>query len=150
LTLRNATRYGETINDYVVTNPGDGTVEMNPADGQYWLQRGLKSRWQKSTILTNVTELSGEANTGSLKHRFNFGIELARETIRNASYNVSTITGRSCPAVFGAGELDCTPYLSPNPNDPWSGTIERAPLSLDAHSTTQAVYLFDTIDLSEA
>ena len=150
LTLRNATRYGETINDYVVTNPGDGTVEMNAADGQYWLQRGLKSRWQKSTILTNVTELSGEANTGSLKHRFNFGIELARETIRNASYNVSTIRGRSCPAVFGAGELDCTPYLSPNPNDPWSGTIERAPLNLDAHSTTQAVYLFDTIDLSDA
>ncbi|MDX3894136.1 TonB-dependent siderophore receptor [Pusillimonas sp.] len=150
LTLRNAIRYGETVNDYVVTNPGDGTVLMNPADGRYWLQRGTKSRWQKSTMLTNVTELNGQADTGQLKHRFNFGIELSRETIRNASYNIATTSGRACPAVFGAGEMDCTPYLSPDPSDPWSGSVERAPLSLDAHSSTQAVYLFDTMDVSEA
>lgn len=150
LTVRNAIRYGETINDYVVTNPGDGTVQMNPVDGQYWLQRGTKSRWQKSTMLTNVTELYGKAETGSLKHSFNFGVELSRETIRNAGYGVTTTSGSACPTVFGAGEMDCTLYLSPNPSDPWSGSIERQPLNLDAESTTQAVYLFDTIELSEA
>src|SRR5690606_19540826 len=69
---------------------------------------------------------------------------------RNAGYDVTTSSGSACPAVFGAGKMDCTPYLSPNPSDPWSGSIERQPLNLDAESTTQAVYLFDTIELSEA
>src|SRR5690606_36249868 len=90
LTVRNATRYGETLNDYVVTNPGDGTVRFDTASNQYWLQRGTKSRWQKSTLLANVTELYGEAQTGTFKHRFNLGVVLSRETNKNASYTVST------------------------------------------------------------
>ncbi len=149
LTVRNATRYGETLNDYVLTNPGDGTKAFDPVSNQWWMQRGLKSRWQKSTILANVTELSGKFDTGSLKHSFNAGIELSRETTKNASYNVTTTGGSACPAVIGAGKFDCTPLYSPNPNDPWTGSIARGPLSLDAKSTTQAAYLFDSIALSE-
>lgn len=148
LTVRNATRYGETLNDYVLTNPGDGQVKYDPGTNQYWLLRGLKSRWQKSTTLANVTELTGAFETGSLKHSFNIGIELSRETTKNASYNVSTTTGSACPAVF-AGKMDCTPLFNPNPNDPWSGSITRGPLSLDAKSTTQAAYFFDSIELNE-
>src|SRR3546814_4856724 len=64
LTLRNATRYGETLNDYLVTNPGDGTVKFDSASNQYWLQRGTKSRWQEGTMLANVTELYGSLDTG--------------------------------------------------------------------------------------
>lgn len=148
LTLRNATRYGETLNDYVLTNPGDGQVKYDAGTGQYWLLRGLKSRWQKSTTLANVTELTGKFETGSLKHRFNAGIELSRETTKNASYNVTTTNGSTCPAVF-AGKMDCTPLFNPNPDDPWSGDITRGPLSLDAKSTTQAAYFFDSIELNE-
>lgn len=149
LTLRNATRYGETLNDYVVTNPGDGTVKFDPGSNQYWLQRGTKSRWQKSTMISNVTELYGKLDTGSIKHSFNLGVEFSRETNKNASYNVSTDRGTACPAIFGAGKLDYTPYLNPNPSDSWSGSITRQPLSLDSTSTTRAAYLFDTIELSE-
>src|SRR5690606_23643361 len=43
----------------------------------------------------------------------------------------------------------CTPLYSPNPSDPWSGSVTRGPLNLDAKSTTQAAYLFDSIKLSE-
>src|SRR3546814_6988496 len=71
LTLRNATRYGETLNDYLVTNPGDGTVKFDSASNQYWLQRGTKSRLQEGTMLANVTEVSGSLDTGTLKHRHN-------------------------------------------------------------------------------
>lgn len=149
LTLRNATRYGETINDYVVTNPGDGTRKFDPVTQQWWLQRGTKSRWQKSTMLANVTELSGKFETGGLKHSFNAGIELSQETTKNASYALSTTRGAACPAVFGAGKLDCTPLYNPNPNDPWSGSITRGALSLDAKSTTQAAYFSDSIALSD-
>jgi len=149
LTLRNATRYGETINDYVVTNPGDGTVRFDPGSNQYWLQRGTKSRWQKSTMLTNVTELYGQLETGSLKHNFNLGVEFSRETNKNASYTVATASGSACPPGFPAGSLDCTPFYHPNPSDPWSGSLERQPLSQDSTSTTRAAYLFDTIEFSE-
>jgi catecholate siderophore receptor len=149
LTLRNSTRYGETLNDYVVTNPGDGTALFDPATNEYWLQRGTKSRWQKNTLLTNVTELYGQVNTGSIEHHFNLGVELSRETNKNASYVVTTTDGTACPSVFAAGSMDCTPFYSPNPSDNWSGTIDRGPLSVDSTSTTQAAYLFDTIKLSE-
>src|SRR5690606_9632379 len=119
---------------------------------QWWLQRGTKSRWQKSTILANVTELTGAFETGSLKHRFNAGIELTRETTKNASYNVATRSGSACPASLpgsARSPFDCTPLYHPNPNDPWTGSITRNPLSLDAKSTTQAAYFLDSIELSE-
>src|SRR5690606_41218731 len=106
--------------------PGDGKMQYVPGTTPYWLLRGLKSRWQKSTTLPNVTELTGAFEPGSLKHSFNTGIELSRETTKNASYNVSTTTGSACPAVF-AGKMDCTPLFNPNPNDPWSGSITRGP-----------------------
>lgn len=147
LMLRNATRYGETLNDYVVTNPGDGSVAFDAPTNQYWLLRGTKSRWQRSTMLANVTELSGKLETGSLKHSFTAGIELSRETNKNASYKVNTITGSACPSVF-AGKLDCTPLYNPNPSDPWTGSLEKGPLSQDTTSTTKAAYLFDSITLS--
>ncbi|HEY9280206.1 MAG TPA: TonB-dependent receptor, partial [Eoetvoesiella sp.] len=149
LTLRNATRYGETINDYVVTNPGDGTARFDAATNQYWLQRGTKSRWQKSELLTNATELYGKLDTGSIKHSFNLGVEFSRETNKNASYTVATTAGAACPASFSAGSLDCTPFFRPNPSDSWSGSITRQPLNLDSKSTTRAAYLFDTIEFSE-
>src|SRR5690606_35828048 len=109
LTLRNATRYGETLNDYLVTNPGDGTVEFDAATNQYWLQRGTKSRWQESTMLANVTELYGSLDTGTLKHRYNLGLEFSRETNKNASYSMTTTQGAPCPAGAGfkAGSMDC-------------------------------------------
>ncbi len=149
LTLRNATRYGETLNDYMVTNPGDGTVLFDPVTSEYWMKRGTKSRWQKNTMLTNVTELYGELDTGSLKHHFNVGVEFSRETNKNASYTPTTASGSACPAVYGVGALDCTPFFSPNPNDPWTGSITRGPLSVDSTSSTRAAYIFDSIELSE-
>lgn len=151
LTLRNATRYGETLNDYLVTNPGDGTVKFDSASNQYWLQRGTKSRWQEGTMLANVTELYGSLDTGTLKHRYNLGVEFSRETNKNASYAMTTTQGAPCPAGAGfkAGSMDCTPYLDPRFSDPWSGSITRNPLNQDTTSTTRAAYLFDTIELSE-
>jgi len=148
LTLRNATRFGETLNDYVLTNPGDGQVAFDAATNKYWLLRGTKTRWQKSNMLANVTELYGKFDTGPVKHSFNAGIELSREKNRNASYVIETLNGSACPAVF-AGKMDCTPLFDPNPDDPWSGNITRGPLSVDAKSTTKAAYFFDSIELNE-
>jgi catecholate siderophore receptor len=151
MTVRNATRYGQTLNDYVVTNPGDGGVaRFDPTSQEWWMQRGLKSRWQQTTMLSNVTDLYGKLNTGSLKHTYDVGMEYTRERTKNASYNVTTSAGSFCPPVFGAGAKDCTPVYHPNPEDNWSGDISRGPLTNNTTSYTRSLYAFDTIEFSKA
>src|SRR5690606_14148635 len=54
----------------------------------------------------------------------------------------------ACPSVF-AGKQDCTPLYNPDPSAPWSGSITRGPLSLDAKSTTKAAYFFDSIEIND-
>ena len=145
LALRNVTRYSQTLNDYVVTNPGDGGTAQN-IGGVWWMKRGLKSRWNPAETLANVTDLHGSFLTGAIKHNFDVGLELSREKNRNAGYNVTTLTGTACPAPLTG--LDCTQVYNPNPNDPWTGTITRGNVN---HNTTDTigVYAFDSMAFGE-
>ena len=145
LAIRNVTRYAQTLNDYVVTNPGDGGMAQN-INGVWWMKRGTKSRWNPTETLANVTDLHGSFTTGAIKHNFDMGLELSREKNRNASYNVTTLSGSACPAPLTG--LDCTPVYNPNPNDPWTGTITRGNVS---HNTTDSigVYAFDSMAFGE-
>jgi catecholate siderophore receptor len=113
------------------------------------MQRGLKSRWNQTTLLSNVTELYGKFETGSLKHSYDVGVEFTSEHNKNASYNVTTTSGSACPGVYPAGTMDCTLVYHPDPHDNWSGTIDRGPLTTDTTSNTRAIYAFDTVELSE-
>ncbi|MNH53491.1 putative TonB-dependent receptor BfrD precursor [compost metagenome] len=145
LALRNVTRYSQTLNDYIVTNPGDGGAAQN-INGVWWMKRGLKSRWNPTETLANVTDLHGSFLTGAIKHNFDLGLELSREKNRNAGYNVTTLTGTACPAPLTG--LDCTPVYDPNPNDPWTGTVTRGNVS---HNTTDTLglYAFDSMAFGE-
>jgi catecholate siderophore receptor len=149
-TIRNVTRYSETLNDYVVTNPGDGGNITNNGvaliNGVYWMKRGTKSRWNPATTLANVTELYGTFNTGSVKHTVDFGLELSSETNKNASYTITTTGGSTCPAPLTG--FDCTPLYDPNPGDPWSGTIIKGLVS-DSTTETTGIYGFDSIAFGE-
>ena len=145
LKIRNVTRYAETLNDYVVTNPGDGGAAQQ-INGVWWMKRGLKSRWNPTDTLANVTDLTGSFQTGGLKHSFNLGLELSSEKNDNAGYTVTTLTGTACPAPLTG--LDCTQVYNPNPSDPWTGTITRGLVSsTDTQST--GVYAFDSISFGE-
>jgi catecholate siderophore receptor len=150
LTLRNVSRWSETLNDYVVTNPGDGgnttTGGVALIGGTYWMKRGTKSRWNPTQTIANVTDLTGKFSTGGLRHSFNVGLELAREDNRNASYTVTTISGSACPAPLTG--FDCTPLYDPNPQDPWTGTIVRGLIS-DATTDTVGLYAVDSIAIGE-
>ncbi|WP_312144058.1 TonB-dependent siderophore receptor [Brevundimonas sp.] len=145
LKIRNVTRYAETLNDYVVTNPGDGGAAQQ-INGVWWMKRGLKSRWNPADTLANVTDLTGTFQTGGVKHSFNLGLELSGEINDNAGYTVTTLTGTACPAPLTG--LDCTQVYNPNPSDPWTGTITRGLVSsTDTQST--GVYAFDSISFGE-
>ncbi len=145
LTLRNLTRYSETLNDYVVTNPGDGGTAVL-VGGEWWMKRGLKSRWNPAETFANVTDLFGSFQTGALKHDFDLGVEYSREINRNAGYTVTTTSGTACPVEIGG--LDCTLVYDPDPSDPWTGSIARG---AESHSNTKTlgVYGFDSISFAQ-
>ena len=145
LAVRNTTRYAETLNDYVVTNPGDGGTAVL-VGGEYWMKRGLKSRWNPTDTLANVTDLYGVFRTGAIKHNFDIGLELSTEENRNASYAVTTTGGSTCPAPLSG--FDCTRVYAPNPSDPWTGSIVRGAVTTSTTDTT-AVYAFDSMELGE-
>ena len=145
LAIRNSTRYSETLNDYVVTNPGDGgnAVLINNV---WWMKRGLKSRWNPVDTTANVTELYGTFNTGSIKHTFDLGAEFTHEVNDNASWTVTSRTGTACPAPLTG--VDCTPLYSPNPSDPWTGTKVLGAITENT-TDTKAVFAFDSIAFGE-
>lgn len=160
LTIRNVSRYAETLNDYIVTNPGDGGYVGRAADGTYWMKRGTKTRWNPVTTLANVTDVFGQFATGSIKHSYDVGVELSREHNKNATYSTYTTSGAACPtgltpvsgtypiATGASGAGDCTPVYNPNPEDSWTGVINRGPTS---SNTTEAigVYANDSITLTD-
>lgn len=159
-TIRNVSRYSQTLNDYIVTNPGDGGYVGRAADGTYWMKRGTKTRWNPVTTLANVTDVFGQFATGSIKHSYDVGVELSREHNRNATYSTYTTSGSACPtdlttvsgtyptATGASGAGDCTSVYNPNPDDAWTGVINRGPTS---SNTTEAigVYANDSITLTE-
>ncbi|MCA0367990.1 MAG: TonB-dependent receptor [Proteobacteria bacterium] len=159
-TIRNVSRYAETLNDYIVTNPGDGGYVGRAADGTYWMKRGTKTRWNPVSTLANVTDVYGQFATGSVRHSYDVGVELTRERNRNATYSTYTTSGAACPTglttVVGspptangaAGAGDCTPVYNPNPDDAWTGVINRGPVSSNTTETI-GVYANDSISLTE-
>lgn len=148
MTFRGVFRYAKTVNDYVVTNPGDGG-NAQFVDGQWWMKRGLKSRWNPATTVAAVADVYGRFTTGAIEHSYDIGLELSREKNENASYTVTTTAGSACPTGFtGAGTGDCTLVYAPNPSDPWAGTIVRGPVSSTV-SKTAGIYVFDTLSFGD-
>lgn len=154
LRLRNVTRFSRTLNDYIVTNPGDGGAAQL-INGEYWMKRATKSRWNPVETLANVTDLRGNFIAAGMKHEFDLGLELTHETNRNAAYSTFTTAGSTCPTGFvmsasnlnnlGAG--DCTRVYAPNTDDAWAGVINRGPISRNVTETV-GVYALDSINLT--
>lgn len=148
LAVRQVVRYAKTLNDYFVTNPGDGGAAQFVA-GEWWMLRGTKSRWNETTTAAFVTDLTGKFELAGLKNRFNIGVELSREVNDNATYTFFTTSGSTCPTGFtGGGNGGCTRLYAPNPDDAWAGVINRGPAS-QSKTRSGSIYAFDTIDLTE-
>jgi catecholate siderophore receptor len=152
LKVRNVFRYAKTLNDYIVTNPGDGGAAQFVA-GEWWTKRGTKSRWNPAKTVANVTDAYGTFSTGAIGHSYDVGLELSRETNENAAYVIYTQAGSACPAGFtGAnnnlGNGDCTRVFAPTPDDPWQGTALRPAASRNITKTV-GIYAFDTLSFGD-
>lgn len=152
LTVRNTTRYGNSHQDYIWTQPDDSQGNIN--NGTVW--RRNNNRVSTTTTATNQTDLFGEFYLGGFKNSFTTGLEFTREDSKRDGYTVNTSTGakaganKCTPAIVGAPSgYNCTSLENPNPNDPWNGSITRNYKPLNTVGTTKAIYGFDTIDLNE-
>ncbi|HEX5788336.1 MAG TPA: TonB-dependent receptor [Woeseiaceae bacterium] len=156
VTLTNTTRYGESFNDYIVTNPDDGRA--NVPNGV--VLRNTKSRNSDTTTAANNTNVDIRFDTGAIRHSMAVGAEFSREEMYNRNYaveilysgNAVTDTANSCsvPGVVGApSNYNCTTLADPNPHDPWTGTIGPATSATDAKTDTASVYVLDTLTFSD-
>ncbi|WDD91896.1 TonB-dependent siderophore receptor [Burkholderia sp. FERM BP-3421] len=145
LTLRNTTRYTESTQDYIWTQPDDS--QGNVINGKVW--RRNNNRNSAINSIANQTELFGEFRTGPFKHSFTTGIELSREWGKRDSYTVATDTGKICQQGIGAiSGYNCTSLWSPNPNDPWAGSVKANNDPAHARTVTKSIYGFDTVELT--
>lgn len=152
LTLRNTTRYTHSDQRYVWTQPDD--TQGNVVNGLVWRRANTRDSAVKS--LANQTELVGQAQTGSLKHSFNLGIELSKEAGRKDSLDIARGSGsgpnNACNfGVGAASNYNCTSLYNPNPHDPWVNTGTGGPTGNrgDSETITKSIYAFDTIEFNE-
>lgn len=152
LTLKNTLRHGNSMQDYILTQPDDS--KGNVSNGSVW--RRANTRVGNTATTTNQTDLFGEFYLGGLKNSFSTGIEFSREESQRSTYNVDTDTvpggaaDTTCsPGSIGAGSsYNCTSLGNPNPDDPWSGAISRNYAGTTTRSKTRALYVFDTLELT--
>lgn len=152
LTVKNTFRHGNSMQDYILTQPDDSKGNVN--NGSVW--RRANTRVGNTSTTTNQTDLFGEFYLGGLKNSFSTGIELSREESERETYNVDTDTvpggaaNTNCtPGMIGATSgYNCTSLGNPNPDDPWNGAISRNYAGTNTKSNTRAIYVFDTLELS--
>lgn len=153
LTVKNTLRHGNSMQDYILTQPDDSKGNVN--NGSVW--RRANSRVSNTATTTNQTDLFGDFYVAGFKNSFSTGIEISRETSDRSSYNVNTdtigstsVADSSCtPGMIGSPSgYNCTSLGNPTPNDPWSGAISRNYLGTATSSNTRALYAMDTLELS--
>jgi catecholate siderophore receptor len=131
-TLRNTTRFTQTLNDYVVTNPGDSNASIVTGTT---LPRSSKNRYSTSDGIVNATEIVGEIMTGEIKHNIAVGLEFAHNEVDSRGY---VVTGTSNANI-----------RNPNPGDVWTGTVARNPQGSVTRTTSRGIYVFDTVTLNK-
>ena len=153
LTVKNTLRHGSSMQDYILTQPDDSKGNVN--NGSVW--RRANTRVSNTDTTTNQTDLFGDVYIAGFKNSFATGIELSREESKKSSYTVNTdttpgtaaATTNCTPALIGAPSgYNCTSLSNPTPSDPWNGSIARNYAGTDTSSTTRALYVFDTLELS--
>jgi len=149
LTIKNTLRHGNSMQDYILTQPDDSQGNVNR--GNVW--RRANTRVGNTATTTNQTDLFGEFYLAGMKNSFSTGVEFSREESDRSSYNVATTDGtrqvnrlRVCNGI--GAPYNCTSLSNPNPDDPWSGDISRNYAGTDTKSDTRALYVFDTLELT--
>ncbi|KNE26054.1 TonB-dependent receptor [Achromobacter spanius] len=154
LQLRNVTRYGRGTTDFAATNPDDS--KGNVANGLVY--RALKSGYYVTKTFANQTDLTGEFDTGSLKHTFDLGFEYSNIKQNKDGYKESGVPtgGSNCVTATSAAGVNtyanpalCASLWDPDPGTDYPGTLTRNNNPARYNTDTLALYGFDTIKFNE-
>ncbi|EHK66687.1 TonB-dependent receptor [Achromobacter arsenitoxydans] len=142
LQLRNVTRYGRGTTDFAATNPDDS--KGNVPNG--FVYRALKSGYYVTKSFANQTDLTGEFETGSLKHSFDLGFEYSNIKQDKDGYTQSGVpTSTNCTRL----SVVCASLWDPDPHTDYTGSLRRNENPARYNTDTVALYAFDTIKLNE-
>ncbi len=142
MVLKNSTRYGQYDLDLRASAPGLSFANPNEVlSDSTKITRGRKLRQREQEILSNVTDLLWDFETGTIRHNVLAGVELTRETLLS--------TGRA--QLMNGTASNCT-LPSTTVGNPVTGGVPNcaAPVKTgEAESTadTVAFYFQDMIDL---
>ncbi|MDZ3993636.1 TonB-dependent siderophore receptor [Pseudomonas sp. Teo4] len=146
LTIKNTLRHGNTLQDYIYSQPDDS--KGNILNGEVW--RRPNNRVANTRTTTNQTDLYGEFYLGGMKNTFSTGIELSREASTKSGYDVTGFKSDKCTTATGQISGVCTSFQNPNPNEAWDGDISRTQAGADTTGNTRAIYFTDTLELDPA
>ena len=141
--LQNTSRYGKTSQDYLLTaflTSGANLATPVQADPSTWtLARSIRTgKDQENKILTNVTTLTSQFNTGTVSHTLVTGLEITSE--RQTTWGLT-----------GLGTLPPANIYRPNPSDAPTTpvAVRRTGAYNEGEVDTQSVYVFDTVKVGE-
>jgi catecholate siderophore receptor len=138
LTLRNTSRWGESQQERVLTAPNQSPNVVNPNDPSTWtLNRTRHASFRDNTIITNQTNLTAKFTTGSIQHSLSSGVEYIFEK-------------QFTPTYGGLGTLAPTNLYNPDRIGTFTAApaIARTLQYADGHTSTGALYAFDTWELT--
>lgn len=142
LQLRSVLRYGRGTTDFAATNPDDS--KGNVPNGLVY--RALKSGYYVTKTFASQTDLTGEFETGSLKHSFDLGFEYSNIKQDKDGYTQSGVpTSATCTGL----SVVCASLWDPDPHTDYTGRLTRNNNPARYNTDTIALYGFDTIKFNE-
>ncbi|HMV60152.1 MAG TPA: TonB-dependent receptor, partial [Agitococcus sp.] len=148
-TIRNISRYGQTHIDRVLT--GVNALSVNASTKAIEVALNRQRIDQTNEIWANQTNLNTALSTGFIKHDLVLGLELLKEsqlTLGSTSGSTSTTTvvvnGQTLP-VYSVVQNVYSPNAYQNLLVPYLTGADT-----DGETTTAALYVFDTLTLTDS
>lgn len=148
-TIRNISRYGQTHVDRVLT--GVNALSVNASTKAIEVALNRQRIDQTNEIWANQTNLNTALSTGFIKHDVVLGLELLKEsqlTLGSTSGSTSTTTvvvnGQTLP-VYSVVQNVYSPNAYQNLLVPYLTGADT-----DGETTTAALYVFDTLTLTDS
>lgn len=154
----NATRVGNTENEYVTTGMSATTRDATDpeAPGAYALRVSNHQGWQEVDYITTQFNLFWDTQFAGLEHKFVFGFEYTDESVDNGVFSVDYANEATCltGGRRGVSETYCITdadgNLVDNINSIMGKQITRGDADALYDIETYSLYAMDTFELTEA
>lgn len=145
ITVRNITRYGKTLNTYVMSrntysNCNGSAAGCSVTDPDSIFEREGRARWHQNEALINQTDIFGKVNLGGLEHSFAAGIEFSKEELFDR-----TMTG----PTIGAGSRENVSLHNPTNHGIYDTSINYGSKLKYGDIKNRSLYVMDTIDFND-